>query len=117
MSLNKEILFRLISNQIKNPELIWLTKLIIFNDPIKNFTSKGNRSLFANDPPLELIEKMLATVNSYFGHFKHADTFKLRTHLWENRFQKLRNYIEPKDPDLTCLQIKPEFLERAGRAR
>jgi hypothetical protein len=266
MSLNKEILFRLISNQIKNPELLWLTKLIIFHDPIKNFTSKGDKSLFdkipphkslfhvpenqglpignltsqffanvylnkldqfakhnlkvkcylryvddflllscdreqlkqwraaivsflkerlqlelnlqkqifqatdkgidwlgyiikpdhilvrrrivknfkrklfqynqmlenyscktecgqllltlfENDPPLELIEKILATVNSYFGHFKHADTFKLRTHLWRSRFQKLKNYIEPKDPDLTSLQIKPEFLERAGRAR
>ena len=266
MSLNKEILFRLISDQIKNPELLWLTKLIIFNDPIKNFTSKGNRSLFdkipphkslfhvpenqglpignltsqffanvylneldqfakhnlkvkyylryvddflllscdqkqlkewrdaivlflkerlclelnlkkqifqetdkgidwlgyivkpdhilvrrrivknlkhklfqynqilenysqkaesgqlllplfAKDPPLELIEKMLATVNSYFGHFNHADTFKLRTHLWEKHFQNLKNYIEPKDADLVCLQIKSDFLERAGRAR
>lgn len=266
MSLNKEILFQLISNQVKNPELIWLTKLIIFNDPVKNFTSKGNKSLFdkipphkslfhvpenqglpignltsqffanvylneldqfakhelkakyylryvddflllshdreqlkewrtaivlflkerlrlelnlkkqilqetdkgidwlgyivkpdhilvrrrivknlkrklfqynkllekysiknegdqlllplfAKDPPLELIEKMLATVNSYFGHFNHADTFKLRTHLWEKHFQNLKNYIEPKDADLVCLQIKSDFLERAGRAR
>lgn len=266
MSLNKEILFKLISQHIKNHELIWLTKLIIFNDPIKNFTSKGNKSLFdkipphkslfhvpenqglpignltsqffanvylneldqfakhnikvkyylryvddfllissdreqlkewraaivlflkehlylelnlkkqilqetdkgidwlgyivkpdhilvrrrivknlkrklfqynkmlANyslktehdqlllplfikDPPLELIEKMLATVNSYFGHFKHAHTFKLRTHLWEKHFQKLKNYIEPKESDLVCLQIKSDFLERAGRAR
>jgi len=266
MSLNKEILFRLISNHIKNPELLWLTKLIIFNDPIKNFTSKGNKSLFdkipphkslfhvpenqglpignltsqffanvylneldqfakhelkikfylryvddflllansksellqwrdkidlflkerlrlelnlkkqifqetdkgidwlgyiikpdhilvrqrvvknlklklfqynrilenycpktecgqltlplfVKDPPLELIEKMLATINSYFGHFKYADTFKLRTRLWEKHFQKLKNYIEPKDPDIICFQIKSDFVERAGRAR
>lgn len=273
MSLNKETLFRLISNQVKNPELLWLTKLIIFNNPIENFTSKGDKSLFAkipphkslfhiskdqglpignltsqffanvylseldqfvkhnlkikyylryvddflllscdreqleewrvaiiaflkerlqlelnlqkqilqatdggidwlgyivkpdyilvrrrnvknfkrqlfqynqilkkylqeteggqtqlslfvNDPPLaeisnrvELIEKMLATVNSYFGYFKHADTFKLRTHLWESHFQELKNYLKPKDTDLTSLRIKPEFLKRARRAR
>ena len=97
-------------------------KLFQYNQILKNYSQKDEGGqlllpLFANDPPLELIEKMLATVNSYFGHFKHADTFKLRTHLWENRFQKLRDYIEPKDPDLICLQIKPEFLERAGRAR
>lgn len=50
MSLKKEILFKLISKQVKNPELLWLTRIIIFNDPIKNFTSKGDRSLFAKIP-------------------------------------------------------------------
>ncbi len=267
MSLKKDILFDLISKRIKNPEILWLAKIIIFNDPIKNFTSKGNKSLFAKipphkslfcvpenqglpignltsqffanvylneldqfakhnlkaeyylryvddflflsrdkeqlkewraaivsflkerlrlelnlqkqifqatdksidwlgyiikpnyilvrrrivkslkrklvsfnrslrdysaqtpaggqlflplfekDPPLETIEKMLAVANSYFGHFKHADTYNLRKHLWENHFQKLRNYLEPKDSNLTVLKIRPEFLERAGRAR
>jgi retron-type reverse transcriptase len=229
MSLNKEILFNIISKQIKEPEILWLIKVIIFNDPIKNFTGKGDKSLFdkipphkslfhtpenqglpignltsqffanvylnqldqfikhslkakhylryvddflilSNDkislqkwrnqidkflkerlqlklnhqktifqnidkgidwlgyivkpnyilvrrrvvknfkrkifyfnrilqnrysPPIELIEKMLATVNSYYGHFKHADTFKLRKHLWENYFKELHNYIKP----------------------
>lgn len=261
MSLNKEILFKLISQHVKNSELIWLTKLIIFNDPIKNFTSKGNRSLFdkipphkslfhvpenqglpignltsqffanvylneldqfakhnlkvkyylryvddflllsedknqlkewrnkiipflkehlqlelnlqkqifqttdkgidwlgyiikpnhilvrrrivknlkrklfqynqtlekysqktehgqlffpifANDPPLELIEKMLATVNSYFGHFKHANTFNLRKHLWENHFGLLRKYLEPTDSNLSYFRLKEQFKTR-----
>jgi hypothetical protein len=264
MSLKKNIIFKLISAQVKNPEILWLTELIIFNDPIKNFTSKGESSLFdkipphkslfhvpenqglpignltsqffanvylneldqfvkhtlkvtyylryvddfmllscdqeqlrewndaiiiflkkhlqlelnlkksilqatdegidwlgyivqpdhiivrrrivknfkrklfqydqvlkkysheteyrqlvlplyTNDPPLKLIEKILATVNSYFGHFKHADTFTLKTRLWESHFQTLKNYIEPKDEKLTSLRIKPEFLERAKR--
>lgn len=267
MSLKKEILFKLISKQVKNPELLWLAKIIIFNDPIKNFTSKGDRSLFdkipshkslfympkdqglpignltsqffanvylneldqfakhhlkakyylryvddflllhcdknqlkewrneiisflkkhlqlelnlqkqifqttdkginwlgyivkprhilirrrivktfkrklflfnqtlenysertieqgqlslplfENNPSLETIEKMLATINSYFGHFKHANTFKLRKHLWEDHFQKLRNYFEPKNSCFSFLQIKTEFLERSKRAR
>jgi len=267
MSLNKEILWELISNQIKNPELLWLIKLIIFNDPIKNFTSKGDKSLFnkiplhkslfhvpknqglpignltsqffanvylneldqfvkhslkakyylryvddflllsqeknqlkewgnkidiflkerlllelnhqktvfqnidkgidwlgyivkpnyilvrrrvvknlkrklflfnqilqnylnnlakqrqlllpflKNEPPLKLIEKMLSTINSYFGHFKHANTFKLRKYLYKNHFQNLRNYLEPKSSDFTSLRINPEFLKRLKRAR
>ncbi|KKR62504.1 hypothetical protein A2643_01670 [Candidatus Nomurabacteria bacterium RIFCSPHIGHO2_01_FULL_39_220] len=265
MSLHKQTLFDLISKKIKNPELLWLTRIIIFNDPIKKFVSKGNRLLFkkippykslfhvpetqglpignltsqffanvylnkldqfvkhklkakyylryvddfmlisdsqkqleewrsaiilflkehlqlelnpkkqileatdagidwlgyivkpnhilirrrivktlkkklfqmnqmlekyfcatangqlllspfVKDPPLETIEKMLATTNAYFGHFQHADTFRLRTHLWQNRFGKLKDWIEPKDDTLECLQIKTDFLERVGRA-
>ena len=85
-------------------------KLFQYNQILENYFCK-------KDPSLELIEKMLAASNSYFGHFKHADTFKLRTHLWEKHFQNLNKYIEPKDPGLASLQIKPEFLERAGRAR
>jgi len=250
MSLGKDVLFKLISNQIKNPELLWLTRIIIFSDPTKNFTSKGDKSLFikippykslfgvpenqglpignltsqffANvylnqidqfakhnlkakyylryvddflllsdnknqlkdwqnkitnflkesiyldintkktiledttkgidwlgyivkldhilirkrivknfkrklfeynqilskkDPSLELIYKILATTNSYFGYFSHADTFNLKKHLLENHFQEIQKYIEPKDTHLISLQIKSEFLKRAKKAR
>jgi len=50
MSLKKDILFNLISKQVKNPEFLWLAKIIIFNDPIENFTAKGNLSLFDKIP-------------------------------------------------------------------
>jgi hypothetical protein len=50
MSLKKDILFNLISKQIRNPEFLWLAKIIIFNDPIKNFTFKGDESLFDKIP-------------------------------------------------------------------
>lgn len=46
MSLKKDILFSLIHRHLKNPELLWLTKQIIFHDPTKNFYSKGNWRLF-----------------------------------------------------------------------
>lgn len=253
MSLDKQILFRLIAKRINNPELLWLTKLVIFSDPVKNFISKGDPSLFgkipphkslfhvpehqvlpignltsqffanvylneldqfikhtlkaahylryvddflllsrdkqqleawrnaiisflkahlhlelnpkkqilqATDqgidwlgyiikpdcvlvrrrivknfkrklfqynrmllpssvakPPIELIEKMLATVNAYFGHFGHANTFTLRKHLWDTHFQELRNYLVPKDGRYRSLRVRPDFVERAERAR
>ena len=50
MSLKKDILFNLISKQVKSPEFLWLAKIIIFNDPIENFTTKGNLSLFDKIP-------------------------------------------------------------------
>ncbi|EKE21663.1 MAG: retron-type reverse transcriptase [uncultured bacterium] len=46
ISLNKEILFKLIQAQVKNPEIIWLAKKIIFHDPTSNFSRKGQLKLF-----------------------------------------------------------------------
>ncbi len=259
MSLKKDILFDLINKYVANPEILWLSKLIIFNNPTENFTSKGNRALFAKipphkslfhvskgqglpignltsqffanvylseldqfvkhtlkikyylryvddflllassksellewrnkiniflkerlklelnpnkeilqttdlgidwlgyivkpddvlirqrivktfknklfhfnntlqkysnsatdhgqlefiftkyQPPPELLQKMLATVNSYYGHFGHANTYKLRNHLWEKRFQRLKKYLEPKDINMRCFLIKKQF--------
>lgn len=37
MSLEKDILFDLIRRRLKNPELLWLAKQIIFQEPTKNF--------------------------------------------------------------------------------
>ena len=93
-------------------------KLFLFNQTLQDYSQQPERGqlllpFFKNEPSLELIKKMLATVNSYFGYFKHADTFKLRKHLWENHFQKLRNYLEPKDSSFTSFQIKRGFLEKS----
>lgn len=51
MSLKKDILFNLINRYLKNPELLWLIKQIIFYDPTKNFYQKGNPKLFHLIPP------------------------------------------------------------------
>ncbi|MBP7152814.1 MAG: RNA-directed DNA polymerase [Tissierellia bacterium] len=51
----------------------------------------------SSNPTDEEIARMLTTVNSYYGHFKHADTYNLRKNLYENRMGKLKNYLEPVD--------------------
>ena len=38
-----------------------------------------------------------AAVNSYYGLFKHADTFRLRRHIYEKHFGVLQAYLEPAD--------------------
>ncbi len=50
MSLQKDILFSIISRHIKNPEALWLSKVIIYNDPTSNFIKKGDLALFDNLP-------------------------------------------------------------------
>ena len=46
VSLKKEILFELIKKQVKNPEILWLTKIIIFHNPTSDYYRKCQMSLF-----------------------------------------------------------------------
>ena len=80
--------------------------------------SKGLTESYAKkEPPLEVIEDMIAVINSYFGYFKHADTFRLRKHITERELKEISKYLEQKDPHFASLRIKPDYLERAKRAR
>ena len=56
-------------------------------------------------PSRELLEHILASVNSSFGHFVYANSFRLRTCLWEKHFGRLREYIEPTDAKLRVFRI------------
>ncbi|MFH1444095.1 MAG: RNA-directed DNA polymerase [Candidatus Peregrinibacteria bacterium] len=56
-------------------------------------------------PPRELLEHILASVNSSFGHFVYANSFHLRTCLWEKHFGSIRQYIEPTDAKLRVFRI------------
>ena len=99
-------------------------KLFIYNQILKNYSSKNERGqlllpIFEKNPPLQLIEKILATVNSYFGYFKHANTFKLRNKLWNKNFGLIRNYLEPKEPNdvrksriLVSFIVKLDFIKK-----
>jgi len=51
MSLKKEILFDIIKRHTKNPDILWLAKIIIFQDPTKNFYYKGDPDLQQLIPP------------------------------------------------------------------
>jgi RNA-directed DNA polymerase len=59
-SINQEILYELVKKKIKNEEILWLTRIIIFHDPAHDVPPKiqSQISLFALLPP----EKSLFTV-------------------------------------------------------
>lgn len=46
VSLNKNILFEIIKKEVKNPEILWLAKTIIFHNPTENYYKKGQLDLF-----------------------------------------------------------------------
>ncbi len=45
MSLKKDILFDNIERQVRNPEMLWLARKIIFHNPTTNYYRKGNPGL------------------------------------------------------------------------
>lgn len=50
-SINHDILLNLIQKQVKNPQILWLTKTIIYHDCTQNPVKKGQLSLFSRIPP------------------------------------------------------------------
>jgi retron-type reverse transcriptase len=50
ISINKKILFDLISPKITNPDLLWLCKLIIFSDCTKDYLQRGNPAMHDRIP-------------------------------------------------------------------
>ena len=53
----------------------------------------------------ERLENILAVINSYYGQFKHAQTFNLRRSLYKNHFGVLRSYFEPVDENFSYFKI------------
>lgn len=49
----------------------------------------------------EKANKVLSAVNSYYGQFKHSNTFGLRRKLWQHNFGGLRKFLKPVDKNLS----------------
>jgi RNA-directed DNA polymerase len=61
-----------------------------------------------NEQPIHLEEssaELLAMVNSYFGHFRHANSFNLRKSIYERKLGKLKEEFVPK-PRYVSLTLK-----------
>jgi len=58
-----------------------------------------------NNPDDKLLKKILSSINSYYGHFKHANSFRLRKHLHENHFGILKKFFIPANKEFTHFKI------------
>jgi len=65
---------------------------------------------------LQMLNKMLATINSYYGIFRFANTYKLRKSLYEKYFHLLKRYFEPEDDLFQVIKIRRSCIDpvRAG---
>ncbi len=99
-------------------------KLFRFNQhltkhAIKTIAPDGQYSLpfTPSLPPASELKKMLATIHSYYGYFKHADTFRLRLNLWQNHFGLLQQYIEPANKNILSFRLRPTYIKNIKESR
>lgn len=57
-------------------------------------------------PNLPVLSSMLATINSYYGIFCFADSYRLRKNLYDNHFGILKNFFQPKDKTHSAMRTK-----------
>lgn len=64
-----------------------------------------NRYQINNKKLAKIISQSQATVNSYFGHFKYANTLSLRKKLYFQYFKELKNFLQPADKNFSYFEI------------
>jgi hypothetical protein len=57
-------------------------------------------------PDLFILSSMRATINSYYGIFCFADSYRLRKSLYEDHFGALKNFFQPKDKTYSAMDMK-----------
>ena len=72
-------------------------KLKLFNQGLLLVSQNQKQTVFPlhTPPSKEELSKMLAMINSYYGHFRHVNCFNLRKDIYENHFGCLKEYLEP----------------------
>jgi RNA-directed DNA polymerase len=58
------------------------------------------------NPDLYIVSSMRATINSYYGIFCFADSYRLRKKLYEDNFGDLKKFFEPKDKTYSAMDMK-----------
>jgi RNA-directed DNA polymerase len=61
-------------------------------------------------PSPALLQRMLATINSYYGMFGHSNTYRLRKHVYEKELGSLKTFFLPDGPAYHHLTIRKTWL-------
>lgn len=66
--------------------------------------------LAPGEPSSALLQRILATINSYYGVFSHSDTWRLRRHIDHSELGPLRRVFIPEGPGYRYLRIRRAYL-------
>jgi RNA-directed DNA polymerase len=69
--------------------------------------SANHQALLASGVPSPaLLQRILATINSYYGVFSHANTYRLRKHIYEKELGPLKQFFLPDSAAYHHLKLK-----------
>jgi RNA-directed DNA polymerase len=73
------------------------TKIHFFNCEYLSYSHNQKQTSLplTKKPSDKELTKIITTVNSYYGHFKHANCYNLRKNLYENHFGGIKTYLKP----------------------
>jgi len=57
-------------------------------------------------PSLETLRRVISTINSDCGLFYHANTYRLRKHIYHHELGPLRQFFLPNGPEYQYLKLK-----------
>jgi len=113
VSISKQILFNILNRKEDNPEIVWLLKIITFNNPAKNPIIKGQLSLFDQIPPHKSLfhtqNKTGLPIGNYTSQF-FANVYLNELDQFVKHRLKCRHYIRYVD-DMVLLSPYPKELE------
>jgi len=99
-SIDKDILFAILSKKIKHPDLVYLMKLIIFHDPKSNYVIRGNERLLHDIPAHKSLFKVPngkgLPIGNYTSQF-FANVYLNELDQYAKRILKCRHYFRYMD--------------------
>lgn len=88
---------------IIKPHYVLVRKRVVNTLKRKLYSVNSANALHNLSPP----ENILAMINSYYGHFKHADSFRLRKDVYENHLGEIKSIFKPR-ADYSALELKQQ---------
>ncbi len=112
VSIDKKILFEILTKKKLDADMRWLLEVVVFNDPAENPIKKGRLSLFDQIPPYKSLfytkNKTGLPIGNYTSQF-FANVYLDRLDQFVKHELKCRFYIRYVD-DMVMAHHKPERL-------
>ncbi len=114
VSLRKDVLLDLIQKRVKNKEVLWLTKLVIFHNPTRNYYRKSPKSLFNLIPDHKSLFKVKPTQGLPIGNLTSqffANVYLDPLDQFIKHKLKVKYYLRYVDDLLFLSQNKVQLVE------